>query len=447
MVSKSRFTLVLHSHLVFLFSPFSISILHISVILALFTVKVSSNNGKSFTAEDVIYTFLHHLREKSESPAKAYFEQISSMKNLDSHTVEFSLAASNADFPIILSDTRAHILADGYNDFSKTTIGTGPFKVKEFKPGATYILERNLDYWGSDGPYVDEIEYVGVADPTARVNALISGDIDLLLNLDPKTTPLIERHAGTHILQTKSGHMSALAMMLDRAPSEDNNMRLAIKYALDRELILNNVYKGFGHIGNDHPISPIDPYYNRDVAQRSYDPDKARFYIKKAGMENQEIDIHASEVTGAGAIASCEVLQESARASGINLNLVKVPADAYWSSVWMKKPLCTSIWDPRPVPDLMFSIAYKGGVSYNETAWDNAQFDALLLQARATTDFEKRKAMYGEMQGMLQEDGGTSVLAFLDYLDASNNKVHGISAHPSGPLGFFQFVTNLWIES
>jgi len=408
---------------------------------------VTFHDGKKFGPEDVIYSFQHHLGKKSESPAKAYFSQIKEMKKLDDHTVEFTLAAPNADFPIILSDTRAGIFSDGYTDFTKTTNGTGPFMVKEFKPGSTYIFERNPNYWGSEGPYVDEIEYIGIGDPTARVNALLSGDIDLMMDLDPKTASLIKRSKNANLLRTKSGQHSGLAMMLDRKPTSDNNVRLAMKYAVDREMILNNIYKGYGHIGNDHPLSPIDPYYNGDIPQRVYDPDKARFYIKKAGLENKPLNLYASSVAGAGAIPSTEILQETAKVGGINLKLHKVPADSYWTTTWQKKPMCTTNWAARPVPDLMFSLVYKSGASYNETAWKNEKFDKLLIEARSVKDFDKRKAMYGEMQKMLQEEGGLIVLSFVDILDATSEKVKGVTPHPSGPLGFYQFATTAWIDS
>jgi len=409
---------------------------------------VQFHDGKSFGAEDVIYSLQHHLGEKSESPAKAYLSQIKEMKKVDEHTVEFTLASPHSEFPIILSDTRTHIFSAGYTDFTTTTNGTGPFKVKKFKPGSTYIFERNPNYWGPNGPYVDEIEYIGISDPTARVNALMSGDIDLMMALDPKAAHLIERSQEFNLIRAESrGLHSGLVMMRDREPTKDKHLRLAMKYGIDREMVLKNVYKGYGHIGNDHPISSSDPYYNNDIPQRAYDPDKAKFHIKKAGMENKALDLFSSAVTGVGSNPSCEILQQTAKAGGINLNLHKVSADSYWEAVWMQKPMCTTTWPARPIPDLMFSIAYKGDALWNETAWKDDSFDKLLLDARSETDFDKRKGMYGEMQNMLHEDGGIIIMAFLDTLDAASNRVKGITPHSSGPLGFNQFATTAWIDS
>jgi peptide/nickel transport system substrate-binding protein len=408
---------------------------------------VTFHNGKDFSADDVIYSLSRHIGEKSESPAKAFLSQISEMIKEDSHTIKFKLASSNADFPITLSDPRVQITASGYEDFSSTSPGTGPFKVKDFKPGSRYVFERNDNYWGSDGPWVDELEFIGISDTSARINALFSGDINALIGLDPKAVSLIERKKNINLLRAKSGKYINMAMMLDREPTNNNDFRLAMKYGLNREQVVKNVFKGYGHIGNDHPISPIDPYYNHDIAQRQYDPEKAKFHWKKAGMEGKTMDFYVSDVPGAGAIAAAQVFQQSAKAAGMNINLVRPPADTYWSSVWMQKQMCTSGWDARPAPDLIFSIAFKGGVSYNETRWTNGNFDKLLVEARAITDFEKRKEVYGEMQRMLHDDGGHVPLAFIDYLDAARSEVKGITPHPSGPLGFFQMARTTWIDS
>ena len=408
---------------------------------------VEWHNGAPFTADDVIYTFTRHNREGSESPAKAFTSQIAEMTKDGDHVVRFKLTAPNADFPIVLSDTRTQISRNGYEDFVSTTVGTGPFKVKDWKSGSRYVFERNDNYWRSDGPWVDEIEVVGIGDITARVNALLSGDINVMLELDPKAVSLIEKSDRVDLVRTQSGAFINLAMMVDREPTDNADFRLAMKHAVDREKIVRNVLKGYGSIGNDHPISPTDPYFCADIPQRAYDPDKARHHIKKAGLENVPVDFYASDVPGAGALAACQVVQQTAAAAGVSLNLIQPPADTYWSSVWIQKPLSVSGWDMRPVPDLIFSIAFRGGAEWNETRYADERFDKLLLEARSTVDFDKRKEMYCDMQRILHEDGGHITLAFRDILDAKAADVRGIGAHPSGPLGFYQFAQTVWIDA
>ncbi len=407
---------------------------------------VTFHSGKTFNADDVIFSFARHLTEDSESPAKAYLGQIVEMTKDGDHVVTFRLSSPNADFPIVLSDTRVHVSQEGWTDFTNNTSGTGPFKVKDFQAGLSYVFERNNDYWGDDGPWVDEFETVAIGDPTARTNALLSDDINVLLYLDPKAVGLIEQRDDVRVLNAKSASFLNIAMMLDREPTSDPDFRLAMKYAIDREAIVNNVMKGFAHVGNDHPVSPIDPYYCDAIEQRSYDPDKARFHFQKTGLEGTPIDFYASDVPGQGGLAAGQVFQESARAAGIDINLIQPPADTYWQTAWLVKPMCVSGWDARPVPDLILSIAFAGGASYNETAWNNEDFDRIMIEARGVTDFDLRSEMYCELQRMLQDDGGHITMAFADYMDAARTEVQGVEPHPSGPLGFYQIARTAWIE-
>lgn len=407
---------------------------------------VRFHDGSPFRPEDVIYSVQRHYREGSESPAKAYMSQIASVDKLGQNQVRFNLTAPNADFPIIMSDTRVHITKEGLEDFTGKPPGTGPFKVVEFTPGTRYQFERNDDYWGT-GPYVDELEFISIPDNTARINALISGDINVLLQLDQKANRLIKSNSTTYAVNAPSGAFLNLAMMLDRAPTNDPDFRLALKYSIDREGIRDNILKGLGSVGNDHPIAPIDPYYNTDIPQRTFDPDKARFHIKKAKLEGVPIDFYGSDVAGTGSLAAAQHVQQSAAKGGLKLNVINPPADSFWSSVWIKKPMITSGWDPRPSPDLIFSIAFASSSTWNETLWKNPKFDKLLVEARSVVDFAKRKEMYGEMQRMLHDDGGHATMGFRNFTDAARTEVKGITPHGSGPLGFYQMQRTAWIDS
>ena len=144
---------------------------------------VTFHDGSEMTAEDVAYSMTRHFREGSESPGKSFMSQISEIEVLAPYQVRFNLAAPNAEFPMILSDTRTHVTKAGLEDFSGQPPGTGPFRVVEFSPGSRYVLARNENYWG-EGPYVDDIEFIGIPDGTARINAMIAGDINVILQLD-----------------------------------------------------------------------------------------------------------------------------------------------------------------------------------------------------------------------------------------------------------------------
>ena len=408
---------------------------------------VTFHDGKKFGADDIVYSYWRIIAPESENPAKSMLAHVQEVKKDDDHTVKFVLSSPDADFPVACGDHRSQVVQDGWTEFSHTTSGTGPFRIKEFNPGINYLLERNDDYWGDDGPWLDEIEYLSMGDVTARINALLSGEIQVLGGLDPKAVDLIERRDDVAVMTIESSTQINLVMTLDQAPTDNPDLRLALKYGLDRERIVNNVFKGLAHVGNDHPISPIDPFYCDEIPQRPYDPDKARFHIKKAGMENVPVDLYTSDAAFAGAESATVVYQESAAAGGINLNVIRSPADSYWDVVWMVKPFVVSNWDSRPTANILFSTVLWGDAPWNESHWRNERFDQLLVEARATTDFDKRKAMYCEMQQMVQDDGGHSVMAFMNYTDARRSEVRGITPHPGGPLGFFKMARTAWLDS
>ena len=150
-----------------------------------------------------------------------------------------------------------------------------------------------------------------------------------------------------------------------------------------------------------------------------------RFYADKAGG-NIKVQLSAADAAFPGAVDAAVLYREHAAAAGIDIEVVREPNDGYWSNVWMKKPWCACYWGGRPTEDWMFSTAYKGGGSWNDTFWAHQRFDQLLIDARAETDQAKRRAMYFEMQQIVRDEGGVVVPMFANYVFAMADKVqHG----------------------
>ena len=162
------------------------------------------------------------------------------------------------------------------------------------------------------------------------------------------------------------------------------------------------------------------------MIQIPYDPDKAKFYLKEAGMDSLSVDLSASSAAFEGAVDAAQLYQASAAPAGIDINVVQEPADGYWSNVWIKKPWCASYWSGRATEDWMFSSAYQEGVAWNDSQWgtdDSERFQNLLVEARATLDPSRRREMYGEMQQILRDDGGVIIPMFANWVQAVSNKV------------------------
>jgi peptide/nickel transport system substrate-binding protein len=158
----------------------------------------------------------------------------------------------------------------------------------------------------------------------------------------------------------------------------------------------------------------------------SYDPEKAKSLLKKAGMENLTVDLSASDAAFSGSVDAALLMSEHAKAAGININVIREPNDGYWNNVWLKKSWCHCYWGGRPTADAMFSVAMAADAPWNDTHWKNPRFNELLLAARAETDTPKRAAMYAEMQQILHDDGGWMTLMYSNYVGAMTTKLgHG----------------------
>ncbi len=408
---------------------------------------VEFHDGKPFVAEDVVSTISRHVEPDSTSPAKPLWEDLEEIKADGKHRVSIKLKSGNALLPMTFAaDYHSTIAPAGHTDFSKP-IGTGPMKVKLFEPGTRCIMERNENYWKDGVVHLDEVETIPIPDMTSRINALRGGEIHVMESLDPKLVSRVEGLSDIDVVEVPSGAFLIFDLMADRPPTDNLDVRLALKHAINREQIIRNVFSGHATIGNDHPVAPVLADYCPDVPQRTYDPDKAAFHWKKGGMEGQTLDIYSSEAAGAGSVDMAVLFSESAKAAGMDLNVVRRPTDGYWSETWMKFPVNQSGWNARPTADLILTIAHKSDAPWNETAWKSERFDELLLQGRVELDLARRKAIYCEIQTLLNEDGGALLPLFNNYIDAKLSIVKGWEAHPAFGLIAGEFFETAWLDT
>ena len=404
---------------------------------------VTFGNGKDLTSADVIYSLSRHIAPDSESPGKPLLQQVTEMKADGDHAVQFKLAAPNAELPMLLTQPQFMITQDGIDDFTDAVAnaqGTGAYKLSSFKPGVSATLERRNDSWAE--AHIDHYDILVVLDGTARVNGLVSGELDLVNDVDRTVLELVKGQPQLRLVAHKTGAHLNTCMACDRPPFDNLDLRLALKYLIPREQIRDNVFKGYGMIGNDTQVPPTDPFYCHDIPQRPYDVDRAKFHLKKAGVN--KVQLHASTASGAGSTESALVYSEAAKPAGLDLEVISAPADSYWSAVWMTVPFCISGWNPRPTADLMLSIANVSTAPWNESFWKNERFDKLLVLARGELDQAKRQAMYCEAMGLLHEDGGVGMLGFYNYIDGANDTIQGYEGHPNGFMRNAFMLSELW---
>jgi peptide/nickel transport system substrate-binding protein len=385
---------------------------------------VEFHNGKTLDVADVIASINHHRGEDSKSAAKPIVDAIVDIKADGKNTVVFSLDAGNADFPFIISDYHLAMMPakDGGVDW-QSGVGTGGYVLQKYDAGVRTSLKRNPNYWKEGKANFDEIEALSIKDTAARTNALTTGEIDLADRTDIKTVHLLKRRKGIRVEETSGTAHYTIPMRTDTPPFDDNQVRLALKYAVDREALLKSVLRGHGVVGNDHPIGRSNRFHAGELPQRTYDPDKAKFHLKKAGVSNLTVDLSAADAAFQGAVDAAVLYKEHAKKAGITINVVREPNDGYWSDVWMKKAWCMVYWGGRATEDWMFSTAYAEGANWNDTFWSHERFNKLLLEGRAELDDAKRRAIYVEMQMIVRDEGGVVIPIFNNYIFAMSDKV------------------------
>lgn len=386
---------------------------------------VTFHNGQPFTADDVIASLKLHLDEDAKSAARPIVAPITEMKKLGDHQVQFTLEAGNADFPFLMSDY--HLLMYPHQNVEEAIakgIGTGLYKVESFDPGVRTLLSR-VDGHYKDGKagWFDQIEVIAINDGSARMTALMTGQVDAVNNVEFQVEPLLKANPQLALNEVTGNQHYTFPMLTDLSPMDNVTVRRALKHAVRREEMVEKILMGHGAVANDHPIGPANQYYHADLEQNDYDPEKAKALLKEAGLDGLSIDLSVSEAAFAGAIDAGLLYQASARDCGIDINVVQEPADGYWSNVWIKKPWCASYWSGRVTEDWMFTLGYETGAAWNDTHWENERFQTLLKEARAELDSDKRRDMYHEMQALCSKEGATAIPMYANFVDGYNIKL------------------------
>lgn len=390
---------------------------------------VEFHNGKSLTAADVVWSLRRHLSEDSVfEEGKQVVRNLESISADGDDTVVLVQKEVNYDLPIHLSSFGLIIGQEGVDDWS-AGIGTGPYKLESFDPGVRFEGSKYPNFYRDDQGHFETVELLNILDVAARTSALRSGEVHVIGDPDTKTARLLQREPDISLVEAPGTQHYTTAMRMDLDPFSDNNIRLAVKYGIKRQEIVDKIFGGFGYVGNDLPIGKGQQFFNSDLPQREYDPDKARYYLKQAGLSSIDLTLSTSDGAFGGAVDMGVLMQASMKDCGIDLTVKREAGDGYWSDVWLKAPWCAVYWNGRPTIDWMLSSTYTSDSDWNDVRFKNERFDTLLKQARAEGDQDKRKAMYYEAQEIFYEQSGTTVVAFTSFMMAQRN----VLAH--GPVG------------
>ena len=385
---------------------------------------IKFHDGSDFDSGDVVDLLKRIKDPELDAPVASVLAIMDSVEAIDPLTVKITLSAPHADFSLLLMDYRIRMTPEGSGDtIGKTGIGTGPFILKTLDPEGTTILKANPDYWEGQ-PGIETVEIISIPDSQARVQALLSGQIDMLRHISGQEKALFEGNPKFKLQSVATGDWRTIAFRTDTWPFTDARVRKALRIATDRQAMIDLVLgPGGGVVACDNPVWSGDQYRAElDCPQQI---DEAKRLLAEAGYpEGIEIDVVTSDLRALW-IDMVQVYQQQVAKAGITVNLVKAPGDGYWNEVWMKLPAVTSSWGQRPA-DQIFNEAYRGGATWNETFWNQPEFDEKLDQARHELDFEKRKLLYHDLQRVLYEEGGSFIPFHINQIVVMSARVSGL---------------------
>jgi peptide/nickel transport system substrate-binding protein len=399
------------------------------------------HNGKPFGADDVMYTLRRIAASKTNGalPAVQPFD-LKAMRKVNAHEFELPLHYPIADLAPSFVFYPLVIVQNGATNF-KHPVGTGAFMADKFKPGQGSLFKRNPHYWMHGLPYVDEVEISSIPDSQARLDALLSGQVDAVEQLSYAQAKQHLARKDIRVLVGNGPQIVPITMSADLKPFDDVRVRQAFRLIADRPALIKGAQFGFGQIGNDLAGKGLK-WYASEIPQRQQDIDKAKFLLKKAGKQNLTVTLYSSTAI-AGMLESATIFAQQARQAGVKVNVDNRPPDTYFASKYLKWAFGQTNWPAIPIPNwINESLTQKA--FYNETHWHRPSFDKLVLKAQGEQNEARAKELWYQVQKILWDQGGYLIWGFTPFLDGVSKKVQGVK--PSGffALGNFDF-QHFWL--
>ena len=384
---------------------------------------ITFHNGKTLSANDVIYTFQQILNPKAPAAAAAGLASIDAkgMTKLDAYTVRIPCKTPFATLGQALAiPGYSDIIPVGFNPAAP--VGTGAFKVKSFSPGTQSTFVRYDGYWQSGMPYLDEIVITDYADQTSQVNSLLAGQVNAVNLLSEDVISEVQGES-KNVLLSPGGGWNPFTMRVDTGTFSDVRIRQAMRLVVDRQQMLNLVFGGFGTLGNDL-FGIWAPEYDHSLPQRHQDIDQAKSLLKAAGAEGLHVTLVTSDIAQ-GTVLAAQVFAQQASAAGVSVSVDDVTVNEFYGTNYLKWQFAQDYWFYNfYLPQV--SLATLPSAPFNETHWNNPRYNSLYAQAIATGDDSLRTELAHEMQQIEYDQGGYIIPFFPPVIDGFGANVGGL---------------------
>lgn len=389
------------------------------------------HDGTLFTADDVVWTFDRLRDPEVDSPTKDLYSNIESVEATDQFEVTFTLKESNPFFLYDLSDNHALILKADTPDPVSDFMGTGPFKLVSYSPEDRLVVEANEDYFLRDRPMLEKIEFIFFNDQTAQVEALRSGQVDLVMLISADLFNTIREEPGLIPLEVATNSFDLVRLRADRAPGDDPRLMQALRLATDRQAIFDLVLQGYGALGKDTPIGPMySQYFDKDLQLPDRDVEAAIQLLTEAGYpDGIDLVLHTPDTGNRPNLAV--VLKDQWSEAGIDVEVIVEPESVYYGDDgWLAVDLGITGWGSRPYPQFYLDTMLVCGANWNESHFCDNEFDRLANLAGTTLNEDQRVDAYNQIQALLVDRGPTMIPYFFSQLGAISDKFSDFQMKP-----------------
>jgi peptide/nickel transport system substrate-binding protein len=386
-----------------------------------FTLRedVTFSNGDEFTAEDVKFSIDRVKSDAWTVSLKSAMDVVENVEVTSPTEVVVTLSEPSNDWLYRMTTRIGAMFSEtGVDDLANDPVGTGPYVVAARTRGDSLTLETRDDYWG-ELPDVEEVTLRYFGDATALNNALISGGIDVIGTLQsPESLERFESDDRFQVLEGTTNGELVLSMNNARPPFDDRRVRQAVKYALDRQAILDTTYAGMGElIGSMVP--PTDPWYEDLTDLYPHDPEKARQLLAEAGATDVEVAFRIPNLPYA--VTAAQVVKSQLAEVGISANIEVLEFPARWLEEVLRgqdydMSLIAHV-EPRDITTFADPEYYWG--------YDSPEFQALIDEAQ-TADEQRRVELLQQAARLLADDAAADWLFLLPSLIVAEKDVEGL---------------------
>lgn len=376
-------------------------------------------DGTPVTAEDVRFSF-QAVIDDPNSLNKIYTNNIASMTVAGDTEITFELKAGDAAFTrrvyyVSIVPAAYYTEVGGSAGFAAAPIGSGPYSFVSWTPGVSTILKANPDYWGG-APSIENVTVEPIADPDARLNGLLSGDIDLTA-IAPAQVASVES-SGFTVAKAQSNQLVYMGFNeTSGGPLADVDLRNAVSLAIDRETIIETIHDGYGTVANASSVAPNVNGFDADLPDLAYDPDEAEALVASSGYDGSPIPFQYP--TGGNVPNSAEVAQAIASQLadvGINVELEGIEYSSYVLLTSSKSHTGMYITQFSPsMMDASTTLNYLF-LPTGYAIFDDQDIAALIAQAGTIADVDARNAVIAQIWELNAE---RTHLANLDYTVAT----------------------------